>query len=32
MGVQWKNDLDSALSEAKQNNRAVLIDFSAAPA
>lgn len=32
MGVQWKKDLDATMSEAKQGNRALLIDFSAAPA
>ena len=32
MGVEWNNDLDSVLVKAKQGGRAVLIDFSAAPA
>jgi hypothetical protein len=32
MLVQWKKDVDSAIAEAKQIGRPVLIDFSAAPA
>ncbi len=31
MPVQWKNDVDAALAEAKQQKRPLLIDFSAAP-
>jgi len=32
MAVQWKTDIDSVLADARQSGRAVLIDFSAAPA
>ena len=32
MAVQWRTDVDAALAEAKENNRPVLLDFSAAPA
>ena len=32
MKVNWIEDADAALSEAKTNTRPVLIDFSAAPA
>lgn len=32
MGVNWTKDVDLALTAAKQQNRPVLIDFSAAPA
>jgi hypothetical protein len=31
MPVQWERDIDAALAKAKQENRAVLVDFSAAP-
>jgi uncharacterized protein YyaL (SSP411 family) len=32
MLVQWRRDLEAALAEAKQANKPVLLDFSAAPA
>ncbi len=32
MPVKWMKDPDVALAEAKQQNRPVLLDFSAAPA
>ncbi len=32
MAVQWLKDVDAALQQAKQQNRPVLLDFSAAPA
>ncbi|MBI2357780.1 MAG: thioredoxin family protein [Deltaproteobacteria bacterium] len=32
MAVTWKKDADAALAEAKEQNRPLLIDFSAAPA
>ena len=32
MAVQWNTDADAALAEAKQTNKPVLVDFSAAPA
>jgi uncharacterized protein YyaL (SSP411 family) len=32
MAVNWSRDVDQALNEAKQQNRPILLDFSAAPA
>jgi hypothetical protein len=32
MKVNWLKDADAALTEAKSNNKPLLIDFSAAPA
>jgi len=32
MAVQWTKDIDSALKEAQQTVRPILLDFSAAPA
>ena len=32
MAVNWNKDADAALAEAKEANKPVLIDFSAAPA
>lgn len=32
MAVEWRKDVDAALTEAKDNSRPLLIDFSAAPA
>ncbi len=32
MAVNWTKDVDAALNEAKQKNRPILLDFSAAPA
>ena len=32
MAVNWSKDVDQALDEAKQKNRPILLDFSAAPA
>ncbi len=32
MAVQWLKDVDAALQQAKQQNKPVLLDFSAAPA
>jgi len=29
--IAWKQDLDSELAEARERNRSVLLDFSAAP-
>ena len=31
MAVQWRPDVDAALAEAKEHNRPLLLDFSAAP-
>jgi hypothetical protein len=31
MSVQWEKDVDAGLATAKQEDRAVLLDFSAAP-
>ena len=31
-GIQWRQDVDGALADAKRENRPVLIDFTAAPA
>jgi hypothetical protein len=30
--INWRKDVDAALREAKEKGRAVLLDFSAAPA
>jgi hypothetical protein len=32
MPVEWNHDIDTTLSKAKAENRAVLMDFSSAPA
>ena len=32
MPVNWLKDVDAALAQAKQTNRPMLLDFSAAPA
>ena len=32
MSVNWFTDADQALSQAKEQNKPLLIDFSAAPA
>lgn len=32
MSVNWITDSDEALSQAKQQNKPLLVDFSAAPA
>jgi hypothetical protein len=32
MAVNWKDNVDEALAQAKTQNKPVLIDFSAAPA
>jgi uncharacterized protein YyaL (SSP411 family) len=32
MAVNWNEDADAALSEAKTSNKPILVDFSAAPA
>ena len=32
MAVNWSSEVDQAFAAAKQQNRAVLLDFSAAPA
>jgi hypothetical protein len=32
MSVNWMTDADAALQQAKDQNRPLLIDFSAAPA
>jgi len=31
MAVQWKKDVDAAFAEAKEKNKPLLLDFSAAP-
>jgi hypothetical protein len=31
MPIQWMNDVDPAVAEARHNKKAVLIDFNAAP-
>lgn len=31
MTVQWKKDVDAALAEARERNKPLLLDFSAAP-
>jgi hypothetical protein len=32
MAVNWNEDIDAALEEAKRQNSPLLVDFSAAPA
>ena len=32
MAVRWIKDADAALAEAKEQNKPLLVDFSAAPA
>ena len=32
MGVNWSEDIDQTMAEAKQQSRPILLDFSAAPA
>jgi hypothetical protein len=32
VAVEWKKDADAALAEAKAQKKALLVDFSAAPA
>ena len=32
MTVEWSRDVDAALAEAKNSQRPLLLDFSAAPA
>jgi hypothetical protein len=32
MAVNWVKDAETALTQAKQDHRSVLLDFSAAPA
>jgi hypothetical protein len=32
MSMAWIDNVDAALTQAKANNRPILIDFSAAPA
>jgi hypothetical protein len=31
MAIAWETDVDAGLAKAQQQNRAVLVDFSAAP-
>lgn len=31
MPINWNKDVDAGLKEAQQNNKPVLLDFSAAP-
>jgi hypothetical protein len=31
MEIQWTDDVDGALAEAKQSGRPLLLDFTAAP-
>ena len=30
--IQWRNDVDAALEDAKREDQPVLLDFTAAPA
>ena len=32
MAVNWSHDVDQSLNQAKESNRPILLDFSAAPA
>ena len=32
MAVNWSKDVDQSLTQAKESNRPILLDFSAAPA
>jgi len=32
MAIEWKKDIDAALTEAKRSARPLLLDFTAAPA
>ena len=32
MAVDWSRDVDAAMSEARETNKPILLDFSAAPA
>ncbi len=32
MAVNWSRDVDQTLAESKEQQRAILLDFSAAPA
>jgi hypothetical protein len=32
MSINWNNDIDQTLATAKDQNRPILMDFSAAPA
>jgi uncharacterized protein YyaL (SSP411 family) len=32
MAVNWNKDIDAALSQAKNEHKPILVDFSAAPA
>ena len=32
MAVEWSRDVDAALAKAQEQNKPLLIDFSAAPA
>jgi hypothetical protein len=29
--IQWRNDIDGAIRDAKESGKGVLLDFSAAP-
>ena len=31
MEINWRRDIDAALREAKESNRPLLLDFTAAP-
>jgi hypothetical protein len=31
MAIEWRSDVDSGLAEAKESEKPVLLDFSAAP-
>ena len=31
MNVQWRNDIDGAIRDAKESGKPLLLDFSAAP-
>jgi uncharacterized protein YyaL (SSP411 family) len=31
MAIEWKNDADQALEEAKRSGKPLLLDFTAAP-
>jgi uncharacterized protein YyaL (SSP411 family) len=32
MSIEWSQDVDAAIAQAKDTNKPILLDFSAAPA
>jgi uncharacterized protein YyaL (SSP411 family) len=32
MSIEWSHDVDAAIAQAKDTNKPILLDFSAAPA